>query len=81
MIRQLGRFDFDQKYLTANQRKQGRLYTGRAYGDDGACWHIAWRIGSRNFLLPEVVGMNPSDPNARTAENSALNPESYANRD
>ena len=60
MIRQLGRFDFDQKYLTANQRKQGRLYTGRAYGDDGACWHIAWRIGSWHFLLPEVVGMAAS---------------------
>ena len=33
-----------------------------------------------DFCEP-LIGMNPTDPNARTAKNSALNPESYRNRD
>lgn len=33
-----------------------------------------------DFVAP-LIPMNPSASNARTAENSALNPESYANRD
>src|SRR5690606_7985836 len=33
-----------------------------------------------DFVEP-LIPMHPSTPNARTAENSALNPESYADRD
>lgn len=64
-----------------------RDFGGRSQENSQCCLTPAMRLVNRyqstktGDFLPEVVGMNPSDPNARTAENSALNPESYANRD
>lgn len=64
-----------------------RDFSGRNF-EGSQCWEspryeIADRYQSTitGDFAPELIPMNPSDPAARTAPNSALNPESYANRD
>ena len=64
-----------------------RDFGGRSQESSQCCLTPAFRLANRyqstitGDFCPELVGVNPSEPDARTRENSALNPESYANRD
>lgn len=64
-----------------------RDFSGRSH-EGSQCWvSPRFELADRYQLLstgdfaPPLIGMNPSAPDARTAPNSALNPESYADRD
>lgn len=64
-----------------------RDFAGRSH-EGSQCWvapryEIADRYQSTitGDFAPKLVPMNPSNANARTAVNSALNPRSYVNRD
>lgn len=64
-----------------------RDLAGRSH-EGSQCWiHPRYEIADRyqstitgDFVSP-LIPMNPSTPGARTAPNSAVNPNSYANRD
>lgn len=64
-----------------------RDVSGRSH-EGSQCWtHPRYEIADRyqstitgDFVTP-LVPMNPSNASARTAPNSAVNPQSYANRD
>lgn len=64
-----------------------RVFTGRSVEGSQNQVNPRYEIADRyqstitgEFMEP-LIPMNPSEPNARTAPNSALNPESYRNRD
>jgi len=64
-----------------------RDFAGRSIENSQACITPNFQLADRyqsvitgDFMEP-LVPMNPTKPDARTAPNSALNPESYANRD
>jgi hypothetical protein len=72
---------------TGQSEELMRVFTGRSIeGSQNQAiprFEIADRYQSTitgDFCEP-LIPMNPSEPGARTALNSALNPESYANRD
>lgn len=64
-----------------------RDFGGRSQENSQCCLTPAFRLANRyqstvtGDFLPELEGVNPSEPDARTRENSAINPASYANRD
>lgn len=64
-----------------------RDFAGRSL-ESGQCWvsprfEVADRYQSTitGDFAPKLIPMNATQPTARTAPNSALNPQSYANRD
>jgi hypothetical protein len=64
-----------------------RDFAGRSIENSQACVTPNYRLADRyqsietGEFMEKLIPMNPTNPNARTAKNSAINPESYAGRD
>ncbi|MGX5817132.1 RagB/SusD family nutrient uptake outer membrane protein [Chitinophaga lutea] len=64
-----------------------RDFAGRSHEGSQLWIHPRYEIADRyqstvtGDFAPKLIPMNPDNPNARTALNSTLNPQSYANRD